>query len=167
MLKIFYPKEFYKRVEDINLNLDKYISYEGIILDLDNTLIKRGDTFIEEETFNWLKRAKESFKIGVISNNRKKREIEKIKELNIPIIFNGLKPLPFSFYKMLKILNLKRDKIILIGDQIFTDILGGNVLGFYTILVEPKDKNRDFILTKFQRFFEKSILKKIKNCVML
>jgi predicted HAD superfamily phosphohydrolase YqeG len=68
---------------------------------------------------------------------------------------------------MLKILNLKRDKIILIGDQIFTDILGGNVLGFYTILVEPKDKNRDFILTKFQRFFEKSILKKIKNCVML
>ena len=165
MLKLFYPKEFYNKIEDINL--DKYFSYDGIIIDLDNTLTKRGDDFLEEVTLNWLKKAKEKYKIGIISNNRKKREIEKLSELKIPIIFNGLKPLPFSFFRMLKILNLKREKTILIGDQIFTDILGGNILRLYTILVEPKDKRRDFVLTKLQRVFEKPILKKIKNFVML
>ncbi|MCX8094759.1 MAG: YqeG family HAD IIIA-type phosphatase [Caldisericia bacterium] len=165
MLKILYPKEFYKKVEDINL--DKYSSFKGIILDLDNTLTKRGEYILEKEIINWLKYAKEKFKIGIISNNRKKREIKEIKELNIPIIFNGLKPLPFSFLKILKLLKLNKNNIILIGDQIFTDILGGNFLGFYTILVEPKDKKRDFILTKFQRIFEEPILKKIKNFVML
>lgn len=165
MLKLFYPKEFYNRIEDINL--DKYFSYDGIILDLDNTLTKRGDNFLEHETLNWLKKANNKFKIGIISNNRKKREIKELNEFKIPIIFNGLKPLPFSFFRMLKILNLKKEKTILIGDQIFTDILGGNILNLYTILVEPKDKRRDFVLTKLQRVFEKPILKKIKNCVML
>jgi len=165
MLKIFYPKEYYKRVEDIDI--DNYLSFKGIILDLDNTLTKRGDYKLDEDTYFWLKRAKEKFKIGIISNNRRKREIEKINELNIPVIFNGLKPLPFSFLRLIKILNLKKESVVLIGDQIFTDILGGNILGFYTILVEPKDKSKDFILTKFQRIFEKILLKKIKNYVML
>ncbi len=160
MLKIFYPKEFYKDIE--NIDIKKYSSFNGLILDFDNTLIKRGDYNLSENTIKWLKNAKETFKIGIISNNRKKREISEIKELNIPIIFNGLKPLPFSFLKILKILNLKRDKVILIGDQIFTDIVGGNLLGLYTILVEPKDKKRDFILTKIQRFFERGIVKKLK-----
>lgn len=165
MLKIFYPKEFYTKVQDINL--DKYLSFDGIILDLDNTLTKRGEYILEDDVFNWLKKAKERFKIGIISNNRKKREINKINELEIPIIFNGLKPLPFSFVKILKILNLKKEKTLLIGDQIFTDILGGNILKLYTILVEPKDKSKDFILTKVQRIFEEPILKKIKNSFML
>lgn len=165
MLKIFYPKEFYTKVQDINL--DKYLSFDGIILDLDNTLTKRGEYILEDDVFNWLKKAKERFKIGIISNNRKKREINKINELEIPIIFNGLKPLPFSFVKILKILNLKKEKTLLIGDQIFTDILGGNILNLYTILVEPKDKSKDFILTKVQRIFEEPILKKIKNSFML
>jgi HAD superfamily phosphatase (TIGR01668 family) len=165
MLKIFYPREFYKEIE--NIDLKRYSSFEGIILDLDNTLTKRGDNDLTDSTYEWLKIAKENFKIGIISNNRKKREIEKLKNLNIPIIFNGLKPLPFSFIKILKILKIKKDKTILIGDQIFTDILGGNILGFYTILVEPRDKKRDFILTKFQRIFEKPILKKFKNFFVL
>lgn len=165
MLKIFYPKEYYKKVQDINL--DKYLSFDGIILDLDNTLTKRGEYILEDDVLKWLKKAKERFNIGIISNNRKKRKINEINELGIPIIFNGLKPLPFSFLKILKILNLKKEKTLLIGDQIFTDILGGNILGFYTILVEPKDKSKDFILTKFQRIFEEPILKKIKNSFML
>lgn len=165
MLKIFYPKKYYAKVQDINL--DKYLSFDGIILDLDNTLTKRGEYILEDDVFNWLKKAKERFKIGIISNNRKKREINKINELGIPIIFNGLKPLPFSFLKILKILNLKKEKTLLIGDQIFTDILGGNILNLYTILVEPKDKSKDFILTKVQRIFEEPILKKIKNSFML
>ncbi|MBC7194052.1 MAG: YqeG family HAD IIIA-type phosphatase [Caldisericia bacterium] len=165
MLKIFYPKEFYRDLESIDLK--NYLKFDGIILDLDNTLTKRGDYNLSDSTYEWLKNAKENFKIGIISNNRKKREIEKIKNLDIPIIFNGLKPLPFSFLKILKILNLKKEKVILIGDQIFTDIVGGNLLKFHTILVEPKDKTRDFILTKIQRVFENLILKKYKNSFML
>ena len=68
---------------------------------------------------------------------------------------------------MMKILNVKNDDVILIGDQIFTDILGGNILNLHTILVEPRDKSKDSILTKIQRFFESFFWKKIKQLIML
>lgn len=158
---LFIPKEYYKKIEDINL--EKYMNFKAIIIDHDNTLVKRGEKNLDESVERWLEEAKKSFKIGILSNNRKNKLHHLRDKFDIPIIENALKPLPISFRKMMKILDVKKDEVILIGDQIFTDILGGNLLNFYTILVEPKDKSKDFILTKFQRIFETILLKKIKK----
>lgn len=158
--KFFYPKEFYKKVEDIDIN--KYKDrFKAMIIDHDNTLVKRGEMFLEEEVSNWLKEANKNFKIGVISNNKKSKLSLIEKNFKIPVLKNALKPLPHSFKKMIKILNVNNNEVILIGDQIFTDILGGNLLNLYTILVEPRDKRKDFFLTKIQRIFESFFLKKI------
>lgn len=157
--KIFYPDEFYEKIEDIDLN--KYKNFKALIIDHDNTLVKRGEEFLEERVLNWLNIAKENFKIGIISNNKKEKIVFLEKNFNFPIIGHALKPLPFSFKKMMKILNVKSSEVVLIGDQLFTDILGGNLLKFYTILVKPRDRKKDFILTKIQRFFETYFLKKI------
>ncbi len=159
--KLFFPDEYYKRIEDINLK--KYENFKALIIDHDNTLVKRGDVNLEDGVLKWLEEAKKNFKIGILSNNRKHKVSYLKNNFDIPVIENALKPLPISFKKMMNILNVKKDEVILIGDQIFTDIFGGNLLGFYTILVEPKDKDRDFILTKIQRLFEDPILKKLKK----
>lgn len=160
--KIFYPKEFYKKVEDIDIN--KYKNrFKAMIIDHDNTLIKRGEILLEEEVSNWLKEANKNFKIGIISNNKKSKLSLIEKDFKIPVLENALKPLPHSFKKMIKILKVKNNEVILIGDQIFTDILGGNFLNLYTILVEPRDKRKDFFLTKIQRIFESHFLKKINK----
>lgn len=160
--KLFYPNEFYKKIEDVNLNNYKN-RFKAIIIDHDNTLIKRGETFLEEGVLNWLNEASKIFKIGIISNN-KKNKLSIIEEnFKIPFLKNALKPLPFSFKKMIRILKVRNSEVILIGDQIFTDILGGNILNLYTILVEPRDKSKDFFLTKIQRYFESYFLKKLRN----
>lgn len=160
--KLFYPDEFYKKIEDVDLNKFKN-RFKAIIIDHDNTLIKRGETFLEEGVLNWLNEANKNFKIGIISNN-KKNKLSTIEEnFKIPILKNALKPLPFSFKKMMRILEVRNSEVILIGDQIFTDILGGNILNLYTILLEPRDKSKDFLLTKIQRYFESYFLKKLRN----
>lgn len=164
--KNFYPDEFYKKIEDIDLNKYKD-KFKAIIIDHDNTIVKRGDLILENEVKDWLKEANENFKIGIISNNRKNKFNSIEKDYNLPIIDKALKPLPHSFKKMMKILNVKNNEVILIGDQIFTDILGGNILNLHTILVEPRDKSKDSILTKIQRFFESFFWKKIKQLIML
>jgi len=164
--KIFYPDEYYEKIENIDLNIYRN-KFKALIIDHDNTLIKRGEKILEKGVSDWLKEAYKDFKIGIISNNKKNKLNFIENNYKIPVIENALKPFPHSFKKMIKILNVKKDEVILIGDQIFTDILGGNILNLYTILVEPRDRSKDFILTKIQRFFESYFLKKIKNLIML
>ena len=160
MLKLLKPKESFKRIEDIDLK--NYIdNFDALIIDLDNTLVTRGSEYIEEDVLKWIEYARKHFKIGIISNNYKNRVKFIEKRFGFPSIGRGFKPLPFSFKKLLKILKAKKEKTIVIGDQIFTDILGGNLLGCYTILVEPKDKSKDFFLTKITRFFESLFRKNI------
>ncbi|WP_295562054.1 HAD hydrolase-like protein, partial [uncultured Holdemanella sp.] len=66
------------------------------------------------------------------------------------------KPFPFCFKKAMKDHGLKANQIAILGDQMYTDILGGNIWGLYTILTAPiaiKDRN----ITKVFRFFEELI----------
>ena len=66
------------------------------------------------------------------------------------------KPFPFCFKKAMRDHGLKANQIAILGDQMYTDILGGNIWGLYTILTAPiaiKDRN----ITKVFRFFEELI----------
>lgn len=159
MLNLLKPKESFKRIEDIDLSKFKG-KFDTLIIDLDNTLVTRGSKRLEEDVLNWIENARKNFKIGIISNNYRDR-VKFIEErFGFPSIGRGFKPLPFSFNRLMKLLNSESGRTIVIGDQIFTDILGGNILGCYTILVEPKDKSKDFFLTKITRFFEYLFRKK-------
>jgi len=80
--------------------LNKYKDkFKAIIIDHDNTIVKRGDLILENEVKDWLKEANENFKIGIISNNRKNKFNSIEKDYNLPIIDKALKPLPHSFKK--------------------------------------------------------------------
>jgi len=80
-------------------------------------------------------------------------------QLDIPAISNAVKPRKKAFKQGLKILDISNNEVALIGDQIFTDILGGNRMGFQTILVDPLNKE-EFFTTKLMRLLEKLVIKR-------
>ena len=79
------------------------------------------------------------------------------KIVNLPYIFHAHKPLPFKIKKYLK---YKNQEVIVIGDQILTDILLANLVSFKSILVEPQSEDPDRLSFKAKRSFEKYLMRK-------
>lgn len=159
-LKRFFPDYIYDKVEDIPYNILKKENIKAIIFDMDNTLI---DYKYEnsKEIINWVEGLKkEGIALYILTNSPLKNKAENIsKRFNIDYIINANKPWKFGFKRVQKILNMDKNNIAIVGDQIFTDIWGGNRFGIKTILVKPINEKEMFI-TRARRPFEKFILKK-------
>ena len=97
-----------------------------------------------------------------MSNNSEERVSTFSKPLNIPFISKARKPLRKAFNRAKKALNLKDDEIVVIGDQLLTDIFGGNRANLHTILVVPIVQTDGFV-TRFNRKVERRILKYFKR----
>ncbi len=164
MLQNIYPDKYYNSIFNINLDKLKKENIKGIICDIDNTIVPYDEKIVKKDVKNWLEKVqKKGFKVCLISNGFKKRVKNFEKQLNIPAIGRAIKPRQKAFIKALDILKLKKEEIVVIGDQIFTDVWGGNRMGLKTILVDPLVK-KDFIFTKFLRAAEKIFVKnKIEN----
>ena len=91
---------------------------------------------------------------------------DKFSNLGVEYNSSSKKPLSHSFYKILNKYNFKKGEVCIIGDQLFTDIYGGNKVGIRTCLVEPIT-DVDFFLTKFSRIFEGRLFKKFEKKGML
>lgn len=154
-MKLLKPNDFKKSVEEIDLHKLLAEGKRNLFIDLEGTLISRETWEVLPEKLNWIQKAKdEGFKIYLVSNTiriRKAKEISKL--FGLPIIPASFKPLPFSFIKATKILGGEASNSAVIGDQLFMDVLGGNLLGLYTILVKPVSKERK-LSRKFMRWLE-------------
>ncbi|MGB9638019.1 MAG: YqeG family HAD IIIA-type phosphatase [bacterium] len=153
------PKYYFDKITDIDLQKLKKNNVDTILLDLDNTLVPWYNSYIDPEIYDWLNKIRvENFKVCIISNGLSIRVKRISKELGLPFISNAVKPSTRAIVKALKMLNSKPENTVIIGDQIFTDILAGNRLGLTTILVKPLAKV-ELITTKFVRIIEKKILR--------
>ena len=86
----------------------------------------------------WLEEMRRlGIKMTVLSNNTKKRVEPLAKELGLDYISFACKPLTVGISRALKKMRLPKNSVALVGDQIFTDIIGGNLKRMPTILVEP------------------------------
>jgi hypothetical protein len=102
------------------------------------------------------------FKACIVSNASKKRVIRFNERLRLYAIHRASKPGTGAFLKASRLMELKPANIAVIGDQIFTDVYGGNRAGMFTILVKPIHKKENtFVMLK--RFPEKIVLKKYKK----
>jgi len=126
----------------------------GVILDLDNTVVPWGEEEVPPAHLAWTARAKEcGLKLCLVSNSRARRTEKVARQLAVPWVSWALKPLGRGFFQAMKILDVSPLEIAVIGDQLLTDVLGGNRQGFYTVLVSPLSQ-REFITTKFNRVVE-------------
>jgi hypothetical protein len=80
----------------------------------------------------------------------------------VECVSNALKPLSINFKKVMEEHHFNENEVAIIGDQILTDVLGGNKVGITTILVNPLE-HKDFLWTSINRFREKHIMKKLRD----
>lgn len=156
---MFKPKYFLHSVYDLDFAALKRLGILGIIVDLDNTLLEWDRDTGTERLRQWFESAKAAgIKVILVSNSKKPRVSKIAEPFGIPYIAFAKKPLPFAFRKALHLLNLPKEAIVVIGDQVLTDILGGNMYGFKTILVAPLSQKDGFV-TRINRKLERFILR--------
>jgi len=159
LFKNLRPKVYVDSICNIDLKkLKKTKKIKGIIVDLDNTLVAWGKKEVSQKIIDWVNEAKKlELKICIVSNTNSKRVAELAKIFDIPYHSKYFKPFSVAFNNGLKILDTKKSETAVIGDQIFTDIWGGNRLKLLTILVTPIVK-KDSIGTFLHRNLEKIII---------
>lgn len=159
----FVPSQYVKKVFDITPQslLDRGIL--GIITDLDNTLVEWDRPEATPMLIAWLKSMKDAgIQVVIVSNNNELRVKSFADPLGIPFIYQARKPMGRAFRKALKLLNAPRERVVVIGDQMLTDIFGGNLNKLHTILVLPVAQSDGFF-TRFNRLVERRIMKRLKE----
>lgn len=157
---IIYPKLYCKKVTDITVQYLKDNNIKALMLDVDNTLLDFDLNIIEglEQWYEELK--KENIKCIIVSNSNKLKKVKMISELlEIPYVMFATKPFKRGFKKAQKILDVNYENIGVVGDQIFTDIIGANRLKMFSILVHPIAE-KDLWMTKIKRPLEELVIKK-------
>lgn len=159
MLDLFLPNKQVESIYDLTPDQLKANLIKGVIVDLDNTLAPWNIAVPDEETLKWVRELKAAgIQVVIFSNNNEKRVDKFVENLDVLAVPNANKPLSKQFKRVQKLMNLSEGEIAVVGDQLLTDILGGNRVGFYTILVKPLVTS-DAAITKFNRQTEKLILK--------
>ena len=157
-MKLFIPKKYQESIYTIDYDKLKKNNVKCLLFDLDNTCVGYKEKFPTkelEELFNNL--TKKGFKVIIFTNAPQKRVVPFIK-LHVICHSSSKKPFKKNFQKIMKKYRLAKEEICIIGDQLFTDILGGNRVGIVTCLVNPLTKD-DFILTKIFRMTEQIVFK--------
>ncbi len=163
MLDKFKPDMYKKSIYDIDYKKLNSMGIKCLLFDLDNTIIKTDMKRPSKKNIDLIQKLKDiGFRVIIFSNARKKK-IEPFKEiLEVDCSAKSRKPFKKKFKKVIKEYRYGEDEIALIGDQLITDILGGNRVGIYTILVD-RISGKEWIFTKINRFFEKIIRLRLKK----
>ena len=157
-MQILCPRLYVNSVHQIDLEALKQAGIKGVIVDLDNTLVPWNEDAEFPKAMEWLKKVKDTgMLVCIVSNNHPRRAKTLAGTFDIPFIWQAVKPRRRAFRKAMRLMKLGHAQTAVVGDQVFTDILGGNRLGLYTILVRPL-KKQEFIGTRLVRQVEKIIL---------
>lgn len=158
MLNLFLPNKHVSSIYDITpeMLIDEGIA--GVVVDLDNTLVPWNVADATEKEKNWLNRLIDAgLQVIIFSNNDEERVKHFAEPLDIPYIYRARKPLGRSFKQATNQMGISHGQLAVIGDQLLTDILGGNYVGAYTILVVPLVES-DAPITQFNRRMEGLIM---------
>lgn len=156
---ILFPNQYFDKVTDIKLEFLNKNNIQGLILDVDNTLIDIDKNMIDGLN-EWIDIMKQNnIKLCILSNSNKAKKVKEVaSKLDIPYFYFGMKPLKYGFKRAKKILKLENENIGVVGDQIFTDVIGANRCRMFSILVKPIAE-KDIWVTVLKRPIENKIIK--------
>lgn len=164
MFERLVPKKRVVSVFDIDLDELYLQGVRGIITDLDNTLVGAKEPLATPELIVWLDKVRAAgFRVVIVSNNNKTRVGNFAAPLDIPFLHAARKPSLQAFRKALALLGLEPNQTAMIGDQMMTDVLGGNRFGLYTILVAPISPADEGVMTKVNRQIERYALARLRR----
>lgn len=145
-----------KSIYDIDLSELKHKGIEGMLFDLDSTLMASKSGVYSKEVLEWLEVVKKDFFVAVISNNNNKAYIDKVSKISdFPVLFDAGKPDIKKALNFVKKNGLVPEKCAFIGDRPLTDVLCGKRLGCTTIMVDSITAGTEAKIVRFVRFLEK------------
>lgn len=163
MIRVLCPNQVAKSVCEIDLEALADRGIKGLILDLDNTLMGWDAVEMSPQVFEWVSSLREQgFRLCIASNALDERVRAVSEELGIPAIAKATKPRKRPFRKALDLLGLAPEEAAVIGDQIFTDILGGNRMDMHTILISPISE-KELRTTRLVRRIERRVLSRLRK----
>lgn len=141
---------------DVVALLEKGI--RALLLDLDNTIVPYNTTSIAPENEAWLKSAQQlGMQLCLVSNAEHDRLHRTVGHLNLPFVGQARKPSRAGFRKGMKIVNTAPHETAIVGDQIFTDVLGGRRSGLYTIFISHQRSREQWWMRPVRRL-ERAVL---------
>ncbi|AEA01182.1 MULTISPECIES: YqeG family HAD IIIA-type phosphatase [Aerococcus] len=159
----FLPTWLVDTIYSISPQALKSLSVKGIITDLDNTLIAWDFPDATQELIEWVKEMQENgIEVMILSNNNEQRVKHVADQLQVPYYSAAFKPFRKGIRHLLKISGLKEEEVIIIGDQLLTDIFVANRQGLRSVLVRPVT-NSDSVVTRINRRIESFVFNGLKR----
>jgi len=159
VLRWLRPSSRVSTVYDIDLGALRARGIRGVILDLDNTIVPWGVHEVSPRLSGWIATAQDAdLRLCIVSNNMGRRVTAIAARLGLPIVAGALKPRRRALRRAMTVMGTTPEATALVGDQLFTDILGGNRLGLHTILVRSQSRE-EFMLTRLVRLVERFLLR--------
>jgi HAD superfamily phosphatase (TIGR01668 family) len=161
MFKNFYADSYFKDITFVKADYLKEKNIRGIILDIDNTLIGHDVPIPDEKILAHLRYLEEEgFKLCVVSNNKYERVKSFCEKIGVRFfVHDALKPRLRGYILAAEEMNLKREEIAAIGDQVFTDVWGAKRAGCLAILTKPLHKGNETFFIAIKRILEKPFIK--------
>ena len=161
--KYLYPDRAYENIKDIDLGALQADGIKGLIVDLDNTLVAPRAKKQDGRMHDWIETARDAgFDICLLSNATRRRVTRLTSGLGIYAIAGAGKPSRAGFIKAMRLMKLGPPQVCVIGDQIFTDILGARRLKIMALHIRPITKREELTVT-IKRLAEYFVIKKYRN----
>ncbi len=149
----FLPKYIFPKITDLSPGFLRERGIRLLLMDYDNTMLPYTVDTPSEELLQWIEEMQKSgIQLCIVSNTQKERVPKFSAVFHVPCVTGAAKPTGRGIRKAMKRFGVERGKTALVGDQIFTDVLGANLAGIMSIAVSSID-NHNFWL-KLRHFFE-------------
>ena len=157
LLETFYPSEIQDSTYVIPFEEWKQKGYNGVIFDIDNTLVPHG-VAADERSIALFQRLKDlGFSTMLLSNNKEPRVKSFANQVGASYIFKARKPALKNYYKAMEEMGTTPQTTLFVGDQLFTDVWGAKRAGIYSILVKPIHPKEEIQIV-LKRYLEKIVL---------
>lgn len=158
-MSLWYPTIYRRRIEEVTPDTLRGIGARAVLLDIDNTLTVHDAPEVSDEVVAWLDNMRVAgFSLMLVSNNCAERVAPFAARLGLPYQAHAKKPLPVGFRRAARAMGLPCHRCVVIGDQIFTDILGANLSGMSSVLLEPIEPETAQRFIVFKRRIERWML---------
>ena len=162
-MRIAYPTVSLQNILAVTPELLREIGVTALILDVDNTLSLHGSQSPAEGTVEWSWNMRQNgIKMMILSNNTRDRVRPFAAQYGLDFFSRGCKPLPFGYRSAARKMHVERKSVAVVGDQIFTDVLGANLCGMKSILLEPIQKEGSFSF-RLRRKMERGIRNRLQQ----
>lgn len=166
MGNLWWPDYYVKSVVELTPTFFREQGISGLCLDVDCTITAYASNEIPSDVRQWIDHLRDmQFPLCLVSNAGRKRIGGVARQFGIPFVARALKPLPFGCRRALRLLQLPATQVAMVGDQMFADVLAGNWAGLKTILVVPREPEREPLVTRWKRPLERWLLR--RNGVIL